>query len=204
MQDMQRKNKIIIIVIAFLISSAILEYSNIINIFPVPAYQKKTELINPNVVCENIKDEQMKKICFDVVKANDFEKGLTLIDKDEKYPAGYYPWYDFPFYSSPRYDYFPGGITKMLAEGKNYNSEQWCKETYLLHDPLKEDYYFCRAFLENPNFCNEISYFITGPSSGICYEDAAFVWKDPALCQKAKHQDLCYMRIVLNYLENKK
>ncbi|MBU3965636.1 hypothetical protein KJ695_01875 [Patescibacteria group bacterium] len=201
-----RKNKKIVLLVSLLsiILLGIFEYSGVVNILPVSKYQKNTEQINLRGICEEIKDNQSKKLCFSVQEENDFEKGLALINKEKKYFSKDYPWYDFPFYSSlDNYHNFPGGMKEMLTEGKKHNSEEWCRNVYLSYTPLKEDYYFCRAFLENPNFCSKI-YYPVGPSKGVCYQDAALIWKDSLLCQKAEDQDFCYLRIVLSYLEDSK
>ncbi|MCK4453943.1 hypothetical protein KAU51_01165 [Candidatus Parcubacteria bacterium] len=171
-----------------------------IDYLPVPEYQKRTEPINIWSLCEKIKDSQSQELCFTIVKEKDFEKCLDLVSEVKKYSSENYPWYDFPFYSSPRYNYFPGGVERMIREGKNYDSDWWCREIYFPYVYVEEDYYFCRAFLENPHFCSKILYSI-GPSKKICYQDAAFVWEDPLLCQKAEYPDFCYLRIVLKYLE---
>ena len=196
-----KKNKKIVLSVSllFIILLGIFEYSGTISILPVPEYKKNTEQMNLQAICEKIKDNQSKELCFNIIKENDFEKGLSLMGEERKED---YPWYDFPFTQHPdEYHNFPGGIKEMLKEGKKHNSKEWCRDVYLSYTPLKEDYYFCRAFLENPNFCGKI-YYPVGPSKGICYQDAAFIWKDPNLCQKAKDQDFCYLRMALSSLEN--
>lgn len=196
-----RKN-ILLAFLFFIILLGVFEYLGIVSLLPVSEYQKNTEQINFQITCEKIKDNQSRELCFNIMKENSFEKGLTLINKEKKYSSEDYPWYDFPFYSSSDdYHNFQGGIKEMLIEGRKHDSKKWCKDVYLSYTPLKEDYYFCRAFLENPNFCSKI-YYPIGPSKGICYQDAAFIWKDPSLCQKAENQDFCYLRIVLSYLED--
>lgn len=196
------KQKILLVIFILCILLGTLHYLGFIYILPVFKYQKTTEPINLQDICQEIKNSQSQELCFTIVENNDFEQSLNLVSKTEKYPPGNYPWYDFPYYSSPRYNYFPEGIEGILAEGKNYNSRSWCKEVYLFYTPLKEDYYFCRAFLENPHFCSKISYLV-GPSRGICYQDAALIWDDPSLCRKAEYPDFCYLRLVLKNLENK-
>ena len=168
---------------------------------PMPEYQKRIEPIDPLAVCKKIKDSQSNELCLTVVGDNDFEKGLDLVSKVKKYSLEDYPWYDFPFYSSPRYNYSPWGLEWILTEGKNHNPGWWCKEVYSPKSYFREDYFFCRAFLENPHFCDKIPYLI-GSSKGICYQDAAFIWKDTSLCQKAEYPDFCYLRLVLKNLED--
>ncbi|MBU4000039.1 hypothetical protein KKG29_02570, partial [Patescibacteria group bacterium] len=129
-----RKNKKIVLLVSLLsiILLGIFEYSGVVNILPVSKYQKNTEQINLRGICEEIKDNQSKKLCFSVQEENDFEKGLALINKEKKYFSKDYPWYDFPFYSSlDNYHNFPGGMKEMLTEGKKHNSEEWCRNVYL-------------------------------------------------------------------------
>ncbi len=197
-----RKWKILLIIfsLCILLGIFLLHHLGFIYIFPVPEYQVKTEPINIFAICEEIKNGQSQELCFSIAGDNDFEKGLALVTKTLGYSPEHYPWYDFPYYVSPRYDYFPGGVDGILKKGRNYNSGQWCKDIYSSYTPVEEDYYFCRAFLENPYFCGKIIYSM-GPSKGTCYQDAAFVWQDPSLCKKASYQDFCYFRLVLKYLE---
>ncbi len=195
------KQKILLAVFSLCILFGVLHYLGFIYILPIPKYHKRTEPINLQGICQEIKNSQSRELCFAIVENNNFEQSLNLVSKTKKYSLENYPWYDFPYYSSPRYNYFPGGIKGMLMEGEKYDSDWWCKEIYLSYTPLKEDYYFCRAFLENPYFCNKISYWV-GPSKGICYQDASLIWEDSSLCQEAAYPDFCYLRLVLKKLEN--
>lgn len=200
---MTKNKKVISITSIFFILFIIIEHFEIISILPISKYDKKNEPVNLQAICEKIQNEQSNKLCFDILKENDFKNGLVLVSREKKYSIEDYPWYDFPFYnSSNNYHNFPGGVKKILEEGRKNNPEQWCKNIYLSYTTLKEDYYFCRAFLENPNFCGKISYFLTGPSKGICYQDAALIWKDPSLCKKADDQEFCYLRMALSSLED--
>ena len=174
---------------------------NYIEYLPITRYEKNTESVNLLNICGKIQNSQSRELCFTIIKNKNFQESLKLVSETENYSLEHYPWYDFPFYSFPRYDYLPGGLEKALEQAKNYDSAWWCKEVYLPYTHIKEDYFFCRAFLENPHFCNKILYSI-GPSKGICYQDAAFIWKDSILCEKAEYPDFCYIRLVLKYLED--
>lgn len=207
--------KVIIIVIfiialtPFLLFSIFKTSDFIRDIKPVPLYQKIGTIDN-KIICEKIKNSQLQEVCFTIAKDKDFERDLALTAKtkdDLTRTQGYliegegysnnlkgFPWY----YNDGLY--FPNqpsiaGIEKILKEGKKHNSTQWCKEfsTFPNGIQIKENYYLCMAFLENPYYCDKT----TSETNSFCYQDSALIYRDPALCEKASEQDFCYIRLVL-------
>ena len=205
-----RKWKIFLIIVGFLILFAVftLHCIGFIYILPIPEYQRKTGQINLREICEKkIENRQSQKLCFEIIKDNDFKHGLSLLVQAWDYPLEDFPWYYYDgiyFYSRP----FIKGVEKLITEGTNHNPAIRCREFSTFPDgtQVNENYYLCRAFLENPHFCKRIySDFSEVPKDKmkrLCYEDTALIWKDPLFCEKALNQDFCYLRLVLKYLEN--
>jgi len=221
-----RKWKILLIIFSFciLLGVFLLHHLGFIYIFPVPKYQAKTEPINILAICEKIKDDKFREVCFTVAKDKDFEHGLVLTAETRDDIARtqghliegegylnyleYFPWYYYDgiyFYSRP----FIKGVEKLITEGTNHNPTIWCREFSTFPDgtQVNEDYYLCRAFLENPHFCkriySDLSEVPKDRMKRLCYEDAALVWQDCSLCEKALDPDFCYLRVILNFLKEK-
>ncbi|MEK7510016.1 MAG: hypothetical protein AAB567_00450 [Patescibacteria group bacterium] len=162
--------------------------------WPIPAYQKG-EVVKSSIVCEKIEDSLLQRICFTITENNNFEDGLVLLTKAADYPEEDFPWY-----------YYEEAI-KVLAEGANHSRANWCQEYSTLPDgiQIKERYYLCRSFLENPHFCKKIPNGLDVPIDKmrrLCYEDAALVWQDSSLCEKALDQDFCYLRLALSFMKD--
>lgn len=191
-----------LVVFWFIILFVLLEYANIISVLPVSKYRRESEMSVQNT-CGKIQESSDRELCMEIIKSDNFQEGLNIMVRQKKYSADDYPWYDFPYVQNPqKYHGFPGGIEAMLSEGKKQDSSEWCENVYLSYTLLEEDYYFCRAFLENPYYCGKISYHI-GPSRGICYQDAALVWNDPSLCESAENKNFCYIRLALDSLDTR-
>ncbi|MGB2762268.1 MAG: hypothetical protein WBC21_01860 [Minisyncoccales bacterium] len=215
----------------YLLSVAGSIYLIYIDWLPTPEYQKRTEPINIWSLCEKIKDSQFQEVCFTIAEDKDFERGLVLMIKTEDDLAraqGYFiERKDEEKYLNNRLEHFPGyyysgiygagrpsspslrkkGVKELVAEGAGYNSADWCREFFTFNGNLwKEEYYLCRAFLENPHFCKKIlsdlSEIPKDKMKRLCYEDAAKVWKDPFLCEKSLNQDVCYLELALQYLKD--
>lgn len=199
---LMRKWKILLLIFGLCISLIILflHQVGLIYVLPIPKYQK-AEPINLLDICQKkVKNSQSQKLCFDIIKNNDFKHGLTLLAQAWNYPLEGFPWYYYDsiyFYSRPSIK----GVEKLIIEGANHDSAIWCREFSTFPDgtQVNEDYYLCRAFLENPYFCKKAP-----PNDKLrnkCYGDAAVIWQDPALCEKAFDPDFCYLRLAVGYIE---
>ncbi len=233
---MNKKNIILIVLIILspLILFGLLRiydfaYTTYIDYLPIPKYKKKTELIDISTLCEKINNDQFKKVCFTIAKDKDFEQGLISMiktkDNLDKAEGHFIKIKNEKEYLNNRLKYFPGyyynnhfysngsskrinNINELIAEGANHNPVNWCIEfsTYANGKRIKENYYLCRTFLENPHFCKKILSDLSETPRDkmrrLCYQDAAMVWKDPSLCEKSLNPDVCYLKLALISLKN--
>lgn len=154
-------------------------YSFVIEHQPVPHYQK-AEVVSLPIICENIKDIEMRKLCF-----SSFRDRNSQIDLDSLKPG-----------------------CETLGCGCRYCDAEDIERIFSLHprcgslriDPAFK--YYCRALVENPHYCKKITIvdeFIDHWSQDECYIDAALAWKDPLLCERVtdvSNRDFCYLHLI--------
>jgi hypothetical protein len=190
---------LLVVVSSILIAVFLLHQLRYIYILPIPEYEGKPGTRDPFAVCEMIKDRQLQDLCFTASKGKDFKDGLRLAAKGRVNPSRDFPWY---YYDG----YFPEGVKGVLVETVGRDPDSRCSKisSRRTGKPIMEEYYLCRAFLENPYFCEKLP-----PNDRLinhCYEDSALIWQDPYLCEKAhpEEKDFCRLRVALMYLNSKK
>jgi hypothetical protein len=152
----------------------------------IPNYQRKIESIDPLIICEKIENKEFQKFCLSKLETkNDREFASSFL---YKYLGNYCYQKDNKgkcclYYGKESYN--PETFNQMLAIHGFYKSHP----NYI---------YYYKALIENPYFCEKmLSFMFDGPKREDCYRDAALVWHDPYLCERAKDKDFCYFCIAI-------
>ena len=194
---MKKQKFLLIIVSTFILFIGYISIIEIPQLLPVPHYQKP-KTIDPFSLCKKIQNQEYQKLCFSKIKNNDL-KIENLISIKPTFSWGIkeslYNW--------------PNELKEALSNAKN--NPAWC-DNY----PSKKWKYLCLAYVKNPHYCKKMIKKYNERAG--CYWDAAIIWKNPSLCEKAvnsfyyhedklqkeKYKDFCYLVIVFKVLENKK
>ena len=193
-----RKWRILLIMVSpFILFIGYILTIKVYQLLASPSYQKP-KLINPLTICEKIQNEKYQELCFSKIKNNDLKiENLLLIKPTFTWGKedSLYGW--------------PHEVKEALSYAKdnpswcyNYSSKKWIE--------------LCLAYVKNPHYCKRMTEKYNERAR--CYWDAAIIWEDPSLCEKAvdylyykedklqreKYKNFCYLTIVFKVLENQR
>ena len=174
-----------------------LHHLRIIYILPIPKYEKP-ERVNPLAICNKIRDNEFRRLCFEKVEHNHLKVDLYSLKP-------FKPCFAKEMVGNPYYT--DGDIPYLLKSAKDDSS--WCFNNTLGGVYTDE----CLAFTKNPYYCERV---MKGFSERAhCYLDAALVWQDSTLCarayssfdrqatreEKASLRDYCLLAVVTKIAE---
>lgn len=173
---------------------------------PVPEYHKT--VISEKEICNKIRSDKYKSLCFEMMKNSDFKKNLELFYKITKSSPETFPQYyntDL-YYFEKTYNNnnaYINGIEFVLKESKNNNPKEWCRNFFVSSDGQDNFYYYiCRAILENPYYCDKAIDRLS-ELNGRCFYDVAIINQDSSLCKLSIDPDVCYLSLILLNEKNK-